>query len=327
MRNYHLTPIAEYSSQRSHTAVHEQQGAGDVGGIVGGQKQDRGGDLLGPARALQHGALCGLGVILLDGLAGRCDAALMERREDRARADGVHTNALRRVVGGERPRQARYRGLGGVVLQVAAACYDGAHGGDVNDGGALGAAHQRNRRLGTKDVAHQVDVEDLFPARRARLVDLLVFADAGIVDEDVEAPELLRGTVDEVEACGLGTNVSLREGDLGAGGLELGRHALAALAVPVAECHARALGNETPDRRLADPRCSARHRCNLAVEPTHVRHLSLHCETRIHDTPYPSGGHRLVGPAWVSDLNRLRKLQASAFWTFRWADSLRLGSN
>src|SRR5215472_13826389 len=120
--------------------------------------------------------------------------------------------------------------------------------------------------------------------------------------------------------------ISLREGDLGAGGLELGRHALAALAAPVAECDARALGNETPDRRLADPRCSARHRCNLAVEPTHVRRLSLHCETRLHDTPYPSGGHRLVGPAWVSDLNRLRKLQASAFGTLRWADSLRLGS-
>src|SRR5215831_9165984 len=98
MRNYHLTPIAEYSSQRSHTAVHEQQGAGDVRGIVGGQKQDRGGDLFGPAWALQHGALCGSGVVLLDGLPGRGDTALMERREDRARADGVHTNALGRVV-------------------------------------------------------------------------------------------------------------------------------------------------------------------------------------------------------------------------------------
>src|SRR5207245_5421263 len=124
--------------------------------------------------------------------------------------------------------------------------------------------------------------------------DLLVFADAGIVDEDVEPPELLRGAVDEGEACGLGTNVSLREGDLGAGGLELVRHALAALAVPIAECHARALGNETPDRRLADPRGPARHRCNLAVESSHVRHLSLHCETRIQDTSCPSGGHRFV---------------------------------
>src|SRR5262249_36232309 len=106
-------------------------------------------------------------------------------------------------------------------------------------------------------------------------VDLLVFADPGIVDEDVEAPELLRGTVDEGEAGGLGTNVSLREDDFGAGGPELGRRAVAALAVPVAECHACALGNETPDRRLADPRCPARHRCNLAVEPSHLRHLSL----------------------------------------------------
>src|ERR1700746_1615595 len=189
-----------YSSQHGHAAVHEQQGAGDVGGIVGGQKQDRGGDLLGPARALQPGDLGGPGVVLLDGLAGSGDAALMGRREEWARADGVHTNALRRVVGGERPRQARDRGLGGVVLQVAATCDDGTHGGDVDDRAALVAAHQRNRRLGTQDVAHQVDVEDLFPARRARLVDLLVFANAGIVDEDVEPPELLRGAVDEVEA-------------------------------------------------------------------------------------------------------------------------------
>src|SRR5204862_1528689 len=114
------------------------------------------------------------------------------------------------------------------------------------------------------NVAHQDDVDDLVPARLTRLVNPHVFPDAGIVDEDVEAPELLRGAVDEGEACGLGTNVSMREGDLGAGGLELGRHPLAALAVPIAECHAGALGNETPDRRLADPRCPARHRCNLA---------------------------------------------------------------
>src|ERR1043166_8263605 len=91
---------SEYPLQRSHTAVHEQQGAGDVGGIVGGQKQDRGGDLLGFARALEHGALCGPGVVLLDGLAPRGDPALMERCEDRAGANGVHTNAVRRVVGG-----------------------------------------------------------------------------------------------------------------------------------------------------------------------------------------------------------------------------------
>src|SRR5438552_375170 len=80
-----------------------------------------GGELLGPARALQHGASCRLGVVLLDGLASRRDAALMERREDRARADGVHANALRRVVGGERPRQARDSSLGRVILQIAAA--------------------------------------------------------------------------------------------------------------------------------------------------------------------------------------------------------------
>src|SRR5262249_47366096 len=138
-----------------------------------------------------------------------------------------------------------------------------------------------------------VDVEDLVPARRARFVDLLVFADAGVVDEDVEAPELLRGTVDEGEACGLGANVSLREDDFGAGALELGRHALAALAVPVAECHARALGNETPDRRLADPRCTACHGCDLAVEPSHLRHLSLRSRG---SAPQSTSTARVHGP-------------------------------
>src|SRR4029077_5890700 len=111
----------------------------------------------------------------------------------------------------------------------------------------------------------------------------------------IEAPEFFPGTVDEGEACGLGPDVSLREGDLGAGGLELGRHALAALSAPSAECPARALGAEPPDRRLADPRCPAGHRCNLAVEPSHVRHPSLHYETRIHDTSYRSRGHHHVG--------------------------------
>jgi hypothetical protein len=39
----HSSTSLAYCSQRRHTAVHEQQGAGDVGGIVGGQKQDCGG--------------------------------------------------------------------------------------------------------------------------------------------------------------------------------------------------------------------------------------------------------------------------------------------
>src|SRR5207248_10642995 len=54
---------------------------------------------------------------------------------------------------------------------------------------------------------------------------------------------------------------------------------------------------------------------------------TFHCIAKRGSTirPYPSGGHRLVCPAWVSDLNRLRKLQASAFGTFRWATRSGLG--
>ena len=114
------------------------------------------------------------------------------------------------MVGGERPRQPRDRGLGGVVLQVAAACDDGTDGGDVNDGAALVAAHQRNRRLGTEDVAHQVDAEDLVPARRARLFDLLVFANAGIVDEDIDGSNPLSSTGESVFRARLNSSGSRR---------------------------------------------------------------------------------------------------------------------
>ena len=51
------------------------------------------------------------------------------------------------MVGGERPRQARDRGLGGVVLQVAAAGDDGTHGGDVDDGAAFVAYYAGFARL------------------------------------------------------------------------------------------------------------------------------------------------------------------------------------
>ncbi len=195
-------------------------------------------------------------------------------------------------------------------LQVAAACDDGPHGGGVNDGTAPVAAHQRNRRLGAEDVAHQVDAEDLVPARSTRLVHLLVFADAGIVDEDVEPPERLRGTVDEAEACGLGTNVSLREGDLGAGGLELGRHALAALAVPIAECHARALGAKR--RTVASPIPDAPP-VTAATLPSSLPMFAPFIALRNAHPRYVVSVPRAppCWPARVSDPNRLRKLQAS----------------
>ena len=73
-------------------------------------------------------------------------------------------------------RPSRARDLDGVVLQVATARNLRTYGGDVDDAAALVSARRRNRHLGTEGVAQQVDAEDLIPARRARLVDLFVFA-------------------------------------------------------------------------------------------------------------------------------------------------------
>jgi hypothetical protein len=113
----------------------------------------------------------------------------MERREDRPRPDGVHPYPLPPNGPRRAPASGRDRGLDGIVLQVAATRDDGSDGGGVNNDAAPDAAHQRNRRLGTGDLAHQFDVEDLVPVR---LVDLLVFTDAGVVDQTAISANLNR---------------------------------------------------------------------------------------------------------------------------------------
>src|SRR5215831_17042526 len=67
-------------SHRGVAAVHEQQGAGHVGGVVRGEKQDAGGDFVGRAVTPEQGALGGVVPVLLERPADCFVALLVKRR-------------------------------------------------------------------------------------------------------------------------------------------------------------------------------------------------------------------------------------------------------
>ena len=59
----------------------------------------------------------------------------------------------------------------------------------VNNSPAPAKPHQRNRRLGTEHVAHQIDIQNFVPASPTRHIDRFVRSNAGIVTRD---PGLVR---------------------------------------------------------------------------------------------------------------------------------------
>src|SRR6266851_3850496 len=69
---------------RRRAAVDEQQRAGHVRGVVGGEKQDAGGDFIGRAVTPKQGALGGVIPVLLERPADRLNAFLVKGRVDGA---------------------------------------------------------------------------------------------------------------------------------------------------------------------------------------------------------------------------------------------------
>src|SRR5215831_15844453 len=104
-------------SHRGVAAVDEQQGAGHVGGVVRGEKQNAGGDFVGRAVTPEQGALGGVVLVLLEGPADRFVALLVKRRVDGPWADRVHADAVRGVIRRHPAREPGDRRLRGVVLR------------------------------------------------------------------------------------------------------------------------------------------------------------------------------------------------------------------
>ncbi|CAA9374762.1 MAG: hypothetical protein AVDCRST_MAG32-1075 [uncultured Nocardioides sp.] len=237
--------------------------ARDVARLRGGEVDERRRDLdglSGPAEG--HVGAEGLDLLLRH---RRRD----ERRPDRAGRHGVHPDALLTHHLRETAGEVHDRGLRHGVVEQLRRRGGRLDRGGVDDGGA--GLHVRQRHLAQPE--HRVEVRAHHPVE-------LLGGDVGdpaglrhlvrrVVDEDVDAAELLDGTIDERAARLLLREVPGHEHGAASGVLDQSSRLLRVLvlALQVGDDHVGALAGEGQRDRPADPRVTARDDRDLVGEP------------------------------------------------------------
>ncbi len=135
---------------------------------------------------------------------------------------------------------------------------------------ALLRAHDRQHRLGDVEGAREIGLDDLVDALGLQALPIAVGdVRAGVVDEDVEAPELGADVLGDVAHGGGIRHVRRARKRLAAAlGDALG-HRLERLLAPSGENHRRALARQRHRRGLTDAAARARHPRDLAFEADH----------------------------------------------------------
>src|SRR5205814_3404093 len=103
----------------------------------------------------------------------------------------IDANALRNQVGGQRAREGVYAALGHRIVQQVLAAQQSRDRAAIYDGAAIG--HVRYRSLRHVKVTIEIGLQrlvEMFVRQFVERVD--VFLKPGIVDEDVEAAELVQ---------------------------------------------------------------------------------------------------------------------------------------
>src|SRR5215468_1111580 len=169
------------------SAIHKQLRPRDVAAVVGSEKNDSPGDLIGRAEPAERNA----GENRLQTLSARSRGrqhVVESGGVGEARAHRVHADAALLQVRRPGPREATYGGLGGAGNATRPQPLAGADGGVQDDRGTL--RQQRQRLLHREKQAFHVYVEE-------RVVELLgdraqgrKLRDTGISEDDVE-PALL----------------------------------------------------------------------------------------------------------------------------------------
>ena len=155
--------------------------AGDVGGVH--EMQHGLGDLLRPAEAAQRD------------LPGEVVQRLLPEHlhhvgVDHARGDAVDADAGRGELRREGARQADDRVLGGGIARLAGGAVAAPDRGDVHDAARVRVQHRPDHGLRAVEAAVHVHIEDAPPGLLPDVLELLLFGDARVVDEQAHGPEL-----------------------------------------------------------------------------------------------------------------------------------------
>ena len=171
--------------------------------------------------------------------------------------------------------QAENAALGGAVIGLAEIADQARGRRGIDDDAAAILPHPAEHRLGDAEGALQMHLQHLVPGGFGRLGKGLVEQDAGIVDQDIGAAEMLDGVVEHRLAAGHGGDIGAVGDRAAAFGLDRIDHLLrhrgvAAAAVAgsaeVVDHDRRPLAREQFGIGLAKPAARAGDQRHLAVE-------------------------------------------------------------
>jgi hypothetical protein len=257
---------------KASAAVDGPDLAGDVAGGVGGQEVHDAGDLLRAPQAPQRD-------LTADAVEDLLGHRLEHLRLDEARRDGVDGEADlvavelvgllegERGLPGQRRREAEEAGLRRGVVRLADVAGLPDDRGDVDNPPRTALDHVLQRGAGHEEGAREVDGQDLVPVLVGHLEDRLVGRDAGVVDEDVQAPVVIDDLLHGAPAVLGRADVALMDGDRDLVFGELGLEGLGAFAIAaVARGDGGALGGQAVTDGGADAARAAGDHGDAALE-------------------------------------------------------------
>src|SRR6266516_3716078 len=160
---------------------------------VGGEKEHRGGDVGALAESAQRNRSLKRLLDVLGQVLGQLGG-------DVARRHGVDQHVARGQLLRHRLRKAEQAGLGGRVVGLPFVADQPHDAGDVDDAAPAALDHPARRELGEQERGLEVRIQHLVPVLLADPEQQVVLGDAGVVDEDVDGPDVRLDRRDEALA-------------------------------------------------------------------------------------------------------------------------------
>src|SRR2546426_4038134 len=178
-----VCPSAMNGLHLCHAAIHEQFRSRDVTTVVGCEKHDGLGDLVGCTEPAERNDV---GKHFQALLAGPCGShqVVQSGRVDGAWAHCVHANAAILQVGCPCPRKGTHGGFCGAINTIRRQPFTGDYGRIQDDRGTIW--HERERLLHREQEASYVDVEDRVIVLLSYPAEGGIGRNTGIREHDIE---------------------------------------------------------------------------------------------------------------------------------------------
>jgi len=222
-------------------AVGEVGGAGDVSSVFGGEEQSDRGDIINGAQTPQGNVgeqRVKLGLVI--------EQAGVHGSDDCAGGDVVDRDAQRAKLDGEVAHQHADATLGGAIAGEVGEDHVFVDRAEVDDAARLlGVAQAANEGLAKEEGTLEVNVEDGVVVLLGDVPEVRADLDAGVVDENVAAAELLVGLLDQVMGVGGFGDIALNSNSFSTCGLDFGLGLIRALELKVVDDDRCAFAGET----------------------------------------------------------------------------------